>query len=103
MFCLVAFYGVVKDRFSTKNESIKSETAFLPVSSASVRSLVMPHLVGTPKDKKYSIMSSKLELKGLVTPETASCTRSTLHMSRLDISFQCIGELFQHIELWCDE
>ena len=29
-------------------------------------------LAGTPKDKKYSSLSSKLELKGLVTPETAS-------------------------------
>ena len=34
---------------------------------------------------------AKLELKGLVKPETASSssTRSTLHLSRLDISFQC--------------
>ena len=59
----------------------------------------MPGLVGTPKDKKYNSLSSKLEPKGLVTPETASSTRSTLHLSRLDISFQCIDELFQHIEL----
>ena len=43
------------------------------------------------------------ELKGLVKPETASSTRSTLHLSRLDISFQGIEELFQYIELWCDE
>ena len=41
----------------------------------------------------------KLELKGLVKPETASSTRSTLHLSRLDISFRCTEELFQHIEL----
>ena len=52
-----------------------------------------------PKDKKYSSLSSKLELKGLVEPETASSTRSTLHLSRLNISFQCIEELFQYIEL----
>ena len=87
----------------TKSESMKSATAFLPMSSASIRSLAMPGLAGTPKDKKYSSLSSKLELKGLVEPETASSTRSTLHLSRLNISFQCIEELFQNIELWCDE
>ena len=89
----------MKDRFSTKSESMKSATAFLPMPSASLRSLVMPGLAGTPKDKKYSSLSSKLELKGLAKPETASSTCSTLHLSRLDISFQCIEELFQHIEL----
>ena len=89
----------MKDRFSTKSESMKSATAFLPMSSVSIRSLVMPGLAGTPKDKKYSSLSSKLELKGLVKPETASRTRSTLHLSRLDISFQCIEELFKHIQL----
>ena len=73
---------------------MKSATAFLPRSSASIRSLAMPGLAGTPKDKKYSSLSSKLELKGLVKPETASSTRSTLHLSRLNISFQCIEELF---------
>ena len=57
----------------------------------------MPGLAGTWKDKKYSSLSSKLELKGLVKPETAPS--SSLHLSRLDISFQCIEELFQHIEL----
>ena len=51
------------------------------------------------KDKKYSSLPSKLELKGLVKPETASSTHSTLHPSRLNISFQCIEELFQYIEL----
>ena len=55
----------------------------------------MPGLAGTPKDKKYSLMSSKLELEGLVK----SCTHSTLHLNRLNISFQCIEELFQYIEL----
>ena len=44
----------------------------------------MPGLAGTQKDKKYSSLSSKLELKGLVKPETASSTRSTLHLSRLN-------------------
>ena len=78
---------------------MKSATAFLPMSSASIRSLAMPCLAGTPKDKKYSPLSSKLELKELVKPETASSTRSTLLLSSLDISFQCIEELFQHIEL----
>ena len=86
----------MKDRFSTKSESMKSATAFQPMSSASIGSLAMP---GTQKDKKYSSLSSKLELKGLVKPETASSTRSTLHLSRLNISFQCIEELFQYIEL----
>ena len=84
----------MKDRFSTKSESMKYATAFLPMSSVSIRSLVMQGLAGTPKDKKYSSLSSKLELKGLVKPETDSSTRSTLHLSRLDISFQCIEELF---------
>ena len=80
---------------------MKSTTAFLPMLSASIRSLAMPGIAGTPKDKKYSSLSSKLELKGLVSfkPETASSTHSTLHLSRLNISFQCIEELFQYIEL----
>ena len=74
---------------------MKSATAFLPMSSTSLRSLDIPGLAGTPKHKKYSLLSSKLELKVLVKPEIASSTRSTLHLSRLDISFQCIEELFQ--------
>ena len=44
----------------------------------------MPGLAGTLKDKKYTSMSSKLELKGLVKPETVSSTRSTLHLSKLN-------------------
>ena len=92
--------GDVKDRFFlTQSESMKSATAFLPMPSASIRSLAMSGLAGTPKDKKYSSLSSKLELKGLMKPETASRTHSTLHLSRLNISFQCIEELFQYIEL----
>ena len=59
----------------------------------------MPGLAGTPKEKKYSSLPSKLELKGLVKPETSSSTHSTSHLSRLNISFQCIEELFQYIEL----
>ena len=59
----------------------------------------MPGLEGTPKDKKHSSMSSKLEIKGLVKPETSYSTHSTLHLNRLNISFQCIEELFQYIEL----
>ena len=59
----------------------------------------MPGLAGTPKDKKYSSLPLKLKLKGLVKPETASNTRSTWHLSILNISFQCIEELFQYIEL----
>ena len=62
---------------------MKSAIAFLPMSSTSIRSLAMPGLAGTPKDKKYSSLSSKLELKGFVKPETASSTRPTLHLSRL--------------------
>ena len=89
--------GDVKNTFLTKSESMQSATAFLRMSSASIRSLAMPGLAGTPKDKKYLSLSSKL--KGLVKPETASCTDSTLHLSRLNISFQCIEELFQYIEL----
>ena len=82
---------------------MKSATAFLPMSLASIISLAMPGIAGTPKDKEYSSLSSKLEMKGLVKPETASSTHSTFHLSRLNISFQCIEELFQYIELWCDE
>ena len=59
----------------------------------------MQGLASTPKDKKYSSMSSKLELKGFVKPETASSTHSTSHLSRLNISFQCIEDLFYYIEL----
>ena len=44
----------------------------------------MPGLARTPKDKKYSSLSSKLEVKRLVKPETASSTCSTLHLSRLN-------------------
>ena len=54
------------------------------MSSASIRSLAIPGLAGTPKDKKYSSLSSKLELKELVKPETAFITHSTLHLSRLN-------------------
>ena len=91
--------GDLKDRFSTKKESIKSAKAFLSMPSASIRSLAMPGLAGTPKEKKYSSLPSKLQLKGLVKPETASSSHTTLHLSRLNISFQCIEELFQYIEL----
>ena len=96
----MAFYWVVKDRFLlAKSESMRSATASLPMSSASIRSLAMPGLARTPKDNKYSSLSSKLELKGLMKPKTASSTRSTLDLSRLSISFQCIEELCQYIEL----
>ena len=61
---------------------MKSATVFLPMTSASIRSIAMSGLAGTPKDKKYSSLSSKLELKGLVKPETASSTHSSLHLSR---------------------
>ena len=40
--------------------------------SASIRSLDMSGLAGTPKDKKNSSLSSKLEFKGLVKPDTAT-------------------------------
>ena len=39
LYKLIAFYGVVKDRFSTKSELMKSATAFLPISSASIARL----------------------------------------------------------------
>ena len=78
---------------------MKSATAFLPMSSASIRSLAMAGLADTPKAKRYGSLSSKLELKGLVKHETASSTHSILHLSRSNISFQCIEELFQYIEL----
>ena len=67
---------------------MKSATAFLPLSSASIRSLTMPGLAGTRQ--KYTSLPSQLELKGLVNPETASSTRSTLHLGRLNIRFQFI-------------
>ena len=72
---------------------MKSATAFLPMSLASIRYLDMPGLAGTLKDKKYSSLSSKLELKGLVKPETASSTRPTLHMSRLNTFLFHFGAL----------
>ena len=78
---------------------MKSATAFLSMSSASIRSLAIPGLAGTLKDKNYSSLSSKLEVKGLMKLDTASSTRSTLHLSRSNISLQCIEELFQYIEL----
>ena len=89
----------MKDRISTKSESMKSATAFLPMLSVLLRSLAMQGLAGTPKDKKDSSLSSKKELKGLVKPETASSTHSSLYLSIWNISFQCIEELFQYIEL----
>ena len=55
------------------------------MSSASIRFLAMPGLAETPQDKKFTSLSSKLELKGLVKQETASSARSTLHLSRLSI------------------
>ena len=64
---------------------MKSATAFLPMASASTTSLAVPGLAGTQKDKKHTSFSSKLELKGLVKPETVSSTRSTLHLSRFNI------------------
>ena len=73
----------MKDRFLAKSESMKSATVFLLMTSALIRSLAMPGLAGTPKVKKYTSLSSKL--KGLVKPETASSTHSTLHLSRLNI------------------
>ena len=85
---------------------MKSATAFLPMSSVSIRSLDMPGLAGTPKDKKYSSLSSKLELKGLVKPVTASSTRSTLHLSNLNtfpFQFNALKSCFNIIELKCDE
>ena len=87
--------GDAKDIFFNYSESMKSATAFLPMSSASIRSLAMPRLLaGTTKDKKYSSLSSKLELKGLVKPETVSSTHSTLHLSRLNISFSALKSCF---------
>ena len=50
----------------------------------------MPGLAGTPKDKKHSSLSSKLELNGLAKPATASSAR---------FSLQFIEDLFQYIEL----
>ena len=56
------------------------------------------------KDKKYSSLSLKLELKGLVKPETASSTHSTLHLSRctkpilfkkLFASTTCIRQIYK--------
>ena len=76
---------------------MKSATAFLNKIPSYAR------LSRHTERQKYSSLSSKLELKGLVKPETASSTHSILHLSRLNISFQCIEELFQYIELWCDE
>ena len=59
-------------------------------SGNAMSSLAVLGLAGKRKDKKYASLTSKLEPKGLVKPETASSTRTTLHLSRLNISFQCI-------------
>ena len=48
---------------------------------------------------QFTVFKTITVLKGLVKPETASSTPSTLHLSRLNISFQCIEELFHYIEL----
>ena len=68
-----------------------------------IRYLVFPALFPSTSmvfsDYTRQFLASKLELKGLVKPKTASSTRSTLHLSRLNISFQCIEELIQYIEL----
>ena len=76
---------------------MKCAKAFLLMSAASIRFLAMPGLAGTPKDKKYTLLFSKQELKGLVKQETASSTRSTLHLSRLSVWFQCIEGLLQYL------
>ena len=93
--------GDVKDRFFKLkvSQTFQREGSPFLACNDRKRSLALPSLAGTPKDKKYSSLSSKLELKGLVMPETASRTHSTLLLSRLNISFQCIEELFQYIEL----
>ena len=65
LYYLVAFNGVVKDRFSTKSEAMKSATAFLAMPSASIRSLAMPGLAGTPKDKKYGFIVFKTRTKNI--------------------------------------
>ena len=59
----------------------------------------MPGLAGTRKDKNYGFIVFKTRTKKIDEPETASSTRSTLHLCRLNISFQCIEEFFQYIEL----
>ena len=41
--------------FKGKSESMKSATAYLPMSSASIRSLAMPGLAGTPKKTKSTV------------------------------------------------
>ena len=69
---------------------MQSATAFLPMSSASIRYKLCQAKQEHRKTKKHSSLSSKLELKGLVKPETASSIR---------ISYQCIEEVFQFIEL----
>ena len=63
LYYLVALNGVVKDKFSTKSESMKSATAFLAMLSASTRCLAMPCLVETPKDKKYGFIVFKTRTK----------------------------------------
>ena len=63
LYKLVASYRVVKDRFSTKSESMKSATAYLPMPSASIRSLAMPGLAETTKDKKYRFIAFKTRTK----------------------------------------
>ena len=54
----------------------------------------MPGLAGILKDKTYSSLSSKLELKGLVKPETASSTRSSLIQADLIFNFSALKSCF---------
>ena len=75
---------------------MRSATALLAMSSALIRPLAMQE---HQKTKNTGSLFSKLELKRLVKPETASSTPSTLHRSRLNISFQSIEEMFQYTEL----
>ena len=62
----VRFMGLSKTDFSTQSESMKSATAFLAMSSASIRSLAMSGLAGTQKDKiiQFFVFKTRTEMIG---------------------------------------
>ena len=83
---------------------MKSATASLPANVISLNKILSyARLSRHTERQKVQVIAFKTRTKGLVKPETASITHSTLHLSRLNISFQCIEELSQYIELSCDE
>ena len=64
---------------------MKSATAFLPMSSASIRSLAMPCLAGTPKDKKYGFIVFKTRTKRI--GEARNCLQYSFYLASEQIEY----------------